>query len=81
MQIYVSEDEAQRRFPALLDAVISRDEVVITRDGEAVAILQAVTHPAEQAQSAIDALRAIGARAKPGPESIRELIDEGRRWI
>jgi prevent-host-death family protein len=71
--------EAKTRLSELLEAVQRGEEVIITKRGQPVACLRRIEDRSEKAQSAIDALRAIGARTKPGPEAIRELIEDGRQ--
>ncbi|MFM8896527.1 MAG: type II toxin-antitoxin system Phd/YefM family antitoxin [Actinomycetales bacterium] len=80
MTITVGVFEAKTRLSELLDSVQGGEEVVITKRGQPIACLRRVDNPVERAQQALDALRAIGTRARPGTESIRELIEEGRRY-
>ncbi len=80
MSVVVGVFEAKTRLSELLDRVRSGEEVIITKRGAPVAYLRRVENPAERAQEAVDALRAIGTRAKPGSQSIRSLIEDGRRY-
>jgi len=80
MTITVGVFEAKTRLSELLDTVQGGEEVIITKRGEPIACLRRMEDPAERAQQALDALRAIGTRTKPGPESIRDLIEDGRRY-
>lgn len=69
--------EAKTTLSALLERVAAGEEVVITRRGVPVARL--VPPGASEAGELIAALASIRARSKTGPESMRDLIDEGRR--
>lgn len=63
----VGDVDAKDRLTALLDEVEAGGEAAITRDGKAVA-------------SAADGLRKLGSQNTLGGITIRELIDEGRRF-
>lgn len=69
--------EAKTTLSALLERVAAGEEVVITRRGVPVARL--VPPGASDADDVIAALASIRSRSKAGPESVRELIAEGRR--
>lgn len=69
--------EAKTTLSALLERVAAGEEVVITRRGVPVARL--VPPGASEADELIAALASIRSRSRPGPESLRDLIDEGRR--
>lgn len=69
--------EAKTTLSALLERVAAGEEVVITRRGVPVARL--VPPGASEAGELIAALASIRSRSKTGPESMRALIDEGRR--
>jgi prevent-host-death family protein len=73
--------EAKNRLSALLDLVEAGEEVTITRNGKAVArLVPARTRDQAKAREAAEGLRAIRARSKPGPESMKDLVNEGRRY-
>jgi len=73
--------EAKNRLSALLDLVEAGEEVTITRNGKAVARLVPVeARDIDKAREAADGFRAIRARSRPGPESLKELVNEGRRF-
>ena len=73
--------EAKNRLSALLDMVEAGEEVTITRNGKAVARLVAPeTRDLAKAREAAAGLRAIRARSQPGPESLKDLVNEGRRY-
>jgi len=78
----VGDVDAKDRLTALLDEVEAGGEVVITRDGKPVARLVAAVPPfdREAARRAADGLRKLGSQNSLGGISIRELIDEGRRF-
>ena len=80
MTITVGVYEAKAKLSELLDRVREGEEVVITRLGVPVARLAPVEDRAARMRAAFEALKEIRAHAKPGPESIRELIEEGRRY-
>ncbi len=76
--------EAKTHLPRLLDRVERGETIIITRHGKAVAKLV----PASAAKSRSDVRQAVNEmlefRDKHGPRlggiSIRELIEEGRRF-
>lgn len=73
--------EAKNRLSSLLDRVVAGEEVTITRNGKPVARLVPVeTRDVESVRRAAEGLRAIRARSRPGPESLKDLINEGRRY-
>jgi len=80
MTVTVGVFEAKTRLSQLLETVQLGEEVIITKRGEPIAYLRRVENLAERAQAAVETLRAIGAKTKPGPEGIRDLIEEGRRY-
>lgn len=64
----------------LVDQVAtSGEEVIITRRGRPIARLVPMEEHSA-IEEALALLAAARAASRPGPESIRELIDEGRRW-
>lgn len=54
--------------------------MTITKRGHAIARLVAMDDGSSAVEAALAALLEVRARALPGTETIRELIDEGRRW-
>ena len=73
--------EAKNRLSALLEMVAAGEEVTITRNGKPVARLVPVeTRDLESARTAAEGLKAIRARSRPGPESLKDLVNEGRRY-
>ncbi|HKM61221.1 MAG TPA: type II toxin-antitoxin system prevent-host-death family antitoxin [Acidisphaera sp.] len=85
--------EAKNRLSELLDEVEQGREVTITRHGKPVAkLVRAVQEPAsrldmgpdfdwEAAKRAAEELIELRKKSKPGPESLKDLINEGRRWL
>lgn len=72
--------EAKNRLSELLALVEAGQEVTITRNGKPVArIIAAEGRDLEDARRAVEGLRAIRARSRPGPESLKDLVNEGRR--
>jgi prevent-host-death family protein len=73
--------EAKTHLPRLLVEVADGEAITITKHGVAIAVLSPVrAHPTRTAREAIAGLRAF-RRAHPLEGlSLRELIDEGRRW-
>jgi len=79
--MHVGTFEAKNRLSALLDRVEAGEEVTITRNGKPVARLVPVQErDVERARRAAEGLRAIRSQAKPGPESLKDLVNEGRRY-
>lgn len=80
MTVTVGIFEAKTRLSELLEQVQEGEEVLITKRGIPIALMQRVASPTEKTQATIDALARIRERAKSGSESFRELIEEGRRY-
>jgi prevent-host-death family protein len=72
--------EAKTHLAKLLDEVERGEEIVITRHGKPVARLLAANAQVEDLSESISRIREIRSRTKSGPESIKELINEGRRF-
>lgn len=72
--------EAKAKLSELLDRVGKGEEFVITRRGVPVAYLAPIEDRAAQMRAAFDALREIRSQATRGPQTLRELIEEGRRF-
>jgi prevent-host-death family protein len=72
--------------PHLLDRVQRGESIIITRDGKPVARLVPLdldTRPRASVQEVVEGFRALRATvrpARPGEPTIREMIDEGRRF-
>jgi prevent-host-death family protein len=74
--------EAKTHLSALLDRVAKGEKITITRHGVPAAVLMPVggveTRPAHK--EIVEGMRALRRRVKPGNMSIREMIEEGRRF-
>ena len=80
MTITVGVFDAKTRLSELLDKVSAGDEVIITKRGHAIARLVPMDDGGSSVEAALAALLEVRGRSLHGPESIRDLIDEGRRW-
>ena len=81
MQRTIGAYEAKTHLPRLLDEVAAGDEIVITKHGHPVAMLVPATRATSlSTQDAIAGFREIRARTRLDGITIRELIEEGRRW-
>lgn len=76
---HVGAYEAKTHLPRLLDEVERGESITITKHGRAVARLVPVKSEAERPDAVIEALRAARVGVRPGEESVRAMIDEGRR--
>ncbi len=74
--------EAKTYLPALLERVSKGERIVITKHGQPVAMLVPVEDaPQESRSKVIQELKAFGrGRKLPKGTSIRDLINEGRRF-
>ena len=73
--------EAKTKLSELLDRVAKGETITISRHGMPAARLVPVHESGERLSygEMVAGLRALRSRAKRGPESLRELINEGRR--
>ncbi len=73
--------EAKTHLPRLLDRVARGEHITITRHGKPVARLVPIQNRSpEDVRKAIEALKEFRVGKTLGNISIRELIDEGRRF-
>jgi len=73
--------EAKTHLPKLLERVEKGERFVITRHGQPVAELVPITmRDPDRIRHAIDSLRAFQSSHSLGGLSVRELIDEGRKY-
>ena len=80
MTITVGLFDAKTHLSELVDKVVNQgEEIVITRRGRPMARLVPVQDDSA-VEEALALLAAARAASRPGLESVRELIDEGRRW-
>lgn len=71
--------EAKTHLLRLLDEVEGGDSVIITKHGRTVARLVPVRPCSASPESVIKSLRAARAGVRCGDESVRDMIEEGRR--
>lgn len=76
---HVGAYEAKTHLPRLLDEVERGESITITKHGRAVARLVPVKSEAERPDVVIGALRAARVGVRRGDESVRTMIEEGRR--
>jgi prevent-host-death family protein len=72
--------EAKTHLPRLLDEVAATGRsIVISKRGRAVARLVAITPEDDEPATVIAELRAARVGVRRGEDSIRDMIEEGRR--
>jgi prevent-host-death family protein len=71
--------DAKTHLPRLLDQVERGDSVTITKHGRAVARLVPVSSRSATPETVIAALRAARVGVRRGGDTVREMIEEGRR--
>ena len=71
--------EAKTHLPRLLAEVEAGNSVTITKHGRPVARLVPVSPRSTSPESTIAALRAARAGVHRGDDSVRDMIEEGRR--
>ncbi|MGI8608569.1 MAG: type II toxin-antitoxin system Phd/YefM family antitoxin [Candidatus Dormibacteria bacterium] len=72
--------EARTHLAALLDEVVLGERITITRHGVAVAMIVPPGEVQVEPSELIDRIRKLRAGKRLGEGTIRELIDEGRRF-
>jgi prevent-host-death family protein len=74
--------EAKTHLASLLDRVAKGERITITRHGIPAAILVPVTEKEARFshQQIVDGMRALRKQVKPGKMSVREMVEEGRRF-
>jgi prevent-host-death family protein len=72
--------EAKTHLPRLLDEVASGETITITKHGAPVAMLVPVQKSKRSVADVVDDLREARKGISLGGLTIRELIDEGRRY-
>lgn len=81
MSVTVGAYEAKTHLSKLLAAVEQGETVVITRHGKEIAHLTPPPKRALTPTEAVEALRELSRGITLGPDiTIKELIEEGRRW-
>jgi prevent-host-death family protein len=78
----VRASDARRHLATLLDRVAKGEKIAITRHGVPAALLVPVEEPSSRPtlRQIVEGLRSLRNRVKPGKESARQLIEEGRRF-
>ncbi|MBC8167570.1 MAG: type II toxin-antitoxin system prevent-host-death family antitoxin [Bryobacteraceae bacterium] len=74
--------EATTHLASLLDRVAKGEKIIITRHGVPAALLVPVG-PSEQKLShkeIVEGMRELRKRVKPGTMSVRDMVNEGRRY-
>ena len=79
MTMTVGVFEAKTRFSELVDLANAGERIIVTKRGVPVAQITAPPSREDQIQDFIDFAREMRGRTKPGPETAKELIEEGRR--
>lgn len=74
--------EAKTHLAALLDRVANGETIIISRHGVPAAKLSPVGQSEQKLshQQIVDGMRALRKRLKPGKMSVREMVQEGRRF-
>ena len=74
--------EAKTHLSDLLDRVARGEKITITRHGVPAALLVPVTEAAPKMthKEIVEGMRALRKRVKPGKMSVREMVNEGRRY-
>jgi prevent-host-death family protein len=74
--------EAKTHLSDLLDRVARGEKITITRHGVPAALLVPVTETAPKLthQEIVEGMRALRKRVKRGKMSVREMVNEGRRF-
>ena len=74
--------EAKTHLAALLDRVAKGERITITRHGIPAALLVPVAEGEAKLshKEIVAGMRALRQRVKPGKMSVREMVNEGRRY-
>lgn len=76
--------EARTHLSALLDRVAKGQKITITKHGIPAAMLVPVEQARPRASAGhreiVEGMRALRKQARPGLVSVRELVEEGRRF-
>jgi len=74
--------EAKTHLAALLDRVARGERITITRHGIPAAVLVPVAEMAAKLshKEIVEGMRALRKRVKPGRMSVRDMVNEGRRY-
>jgi prevent-host-death family protein len=81
MPLEIGAFEAKTQLSKLLELARRGERIIITKRGIPVAQLTAVEGRSIQVTAeAIEEIKAIRDRSKPGDDTIRSLLEEGRRF-
>jgi prevent-host-death family protein len=74
--------EAKTHLSELLERVSRGEKITITRHGVPTALLVPVTETAPKLthQEVVEGMRALRKRVKAGKMSVRDMVNEGRRF-
>jgi prevent-host-death family protein len=74
--------EAKTHLSALLDRVAKGEKITITRHGVPAAVLMPIAGAENKLthKEVVDGMRALRRRVKPGKMTVREMIEQGRRF-
>ncbi|HTU46660.1 MAG TPA: type II toxin-antitoxin system prevent-host-death family antitoxin [Bryobacteraceae bacterium] len=74
--------EAKTHLSALLDRVAKGETIIISRHGVPAAKLAPLAEPEQRMnhQQIVEEMRALRKRVKPGNMSLRDMINQGRRF-
>ena len=74
--------EAKTHLASLLDRVAQGERITITRHGVPAAMLVPIgpTCPKLTHQEIVEQMRELRKRVKPGTMSVREMVNQGRRF-
>ena len=76
----IAEENAQKDLPALLDRVQAGESILITRDGQPVAWLDSAVRSNSDIAQTIAELDRLRKGNRVDGMTIRQLIDEGRKY-
>jgi prevent-host-death family protein len=74
--------QAKTHLAALLDRVARGERITITRHGIPAAVLVPVSETAAKLshKEIVEGMRALRKRVKPGRMSVRDMVNQGRRY-
>jgi prevent-host-death family protein len=74
--------EAKTHLASLLDRVAKGEKITITRHGIPAALLVPVGQVEQKLshKEVVDGMRELRKRVKPGKMSVRDMVNEGRRY-
>jgi prevent-host-death family protein len=75
----VGADEAQTHLAELLDAAEKGETIIVTRRGKPIAKIAPYRLPSLPIEAIVQEFARLRSTVKPG-ESLRDLIEEGRRF-